>query len=275
MSNPNPTGAASVTVQAEARACEALRSYLLLTLPNKVAAINAGRFASIVTSIPGPFATGGTLYIGDSIGEEVLVTIPDNSTSAEVATALGLAGVAVQATVDAYQRITFIAVGAPALSAASVVSISGEGTFNALLGIPRGGLKCVLAPITAPDAGGVYDGEPEIHDFGPGFILVLGDRTSAPRANIRSDINLVTLKVNLYAAEPNGNVDGSTEFGQQCLRAVRESLLEDRTLLGRVHLVELPSFHFTARTFRFAGQAVSGLYTASDMTLKIHVYERS
>lgn len=266
------------TVLAERKAVEALAAYLKRALPAKVTSINSGRAVIFKAPRAGPYTipASGSLALGIVPGSEAANALTAGSrTATQVAAQLAVTGIT--ASVDSQDRLTLTASQAPSGATQSIVSLGPDATgTNAAFGWSPGGEMVARAALVAPGNLGVSDGQPEHIDFGAGFWVVIGDRTTEPRsANIRDDTHRVKLKLELLASEPNGDVIASREYIDQVVRAVRECVLEDRTLDSEVHIAHIPSNQTSAKTFRFKSQGASPLMSSAEMTVHIQVFERS
>lgn len=266
------------TVMAELLAVDALRAYLLKTLPAKVSTINSGRAAVLKATTVGPYTVTGNISLGITRGSETAITLTTGSrTTAQLVTEINAAAVSgITASADSEDRLTITASAAPSSSTPSVVSLAASAE-NAAFGWDKGGEFTLRSGLVAPSARGVHDGEPDMVDLGAGFWVLIGKRSTAPRSsNIRDDVHIVTMSLEVLAAEPNGNVDSAHELIGSAVRAVREVIYEDRTLDGQVHITNLTSIQYEARTFRFsAGGTSSPLLSAAQITAAVHVFERS
>ncbi len=264
------------TLQAERTAVEALRAYLLRTLPAKVDAINLARVAVLRAPRAGPytFPANATLALGSAKGSEPLTAVTGVLTAAQLVTALAaVPGLVCGA--DAQERFYATATQLPTGDTRSVVSLGADVTgANLALGFDPGGDDCIRAAIAAPLGRGVFDGWQENMSFGQGLQVVIGQRTTEPRSpNLREDISKVTMAVEVLAAEPDSAVDRGPEFIEACARAVREVIAEDPTLDSAVFKTEPPRVQFAARSFQFNKGSV--LLCSAEFTLRIHVFERT
>lgn len=266
------------TVKAEMLAVDSLRAHLLLKLPAKVTSINSERAAVLKAPRAGPYTVVGDLRIGTAKGTYTTVALTTGSrTATQVAAEIAVAGLT--ASVDAQDRLVLTSSSAPVAGTPSVVALgsnAGEAAANEAFAWDAGGESVVRAALVAPSNPGVRDGDDGLIDVRQGFAVVLGKRRTAPRSpNIRDDCHIVTVDAEVVAAEPNGDMTAAHEFMQQAVRAVREVLLEDRTLGGTVHLTQLPAIQYEARTFRIAGDNFSPLYSSAPLQVAVHVFERN
>ncbi len=269
------------TIRAEALACEALRDTLLNALPAKVAAVNLTRAAFLRAATVGPYVVTGNLLFGVTPGSESTAALTTGSrTAAQVASDITAAAISgLTASVDTLGRLLVTATATPSSTANSTVSLgAGAAGVNSVFGWNDGGMLVNRGGIIAPGSTGVVDGWPDgVHDFGPGFWLVLGQRTTEQRSpNTKDDTHVVTVDASLLAADPNSNSAAAMEFIQACLRCVREVTLDNRALDNAAVLkTELSRVVVQPDTFKFDGKNVSGLYLQAQLTFRIAVFERS
>lgn len=269
------------TVKAEQLAITALREYLLRTLPAKVDTINGERAASLKAGRAGPYIipAGRQLMVG-ARGAEVAVDLTTGvRTGDELAADVIAAAVpTVTATSDSMGRFEVTSTTAPVEGVPSSVSIGADpneaGDVNSLFGWPRGGTYVIRGALIAPHTDAVWDGDPHHYDLGRCMWILIGNRTVAPRPNIRTDIHDVALELTLLAAEPTNDFRAAPEFIEQTIRSVREVLHEDRTLDGRVAITHLPNIQYTPDTYTLTNTAASPLMTEARMSLRISVFER-
>lgn len=270
-----------MTVRAEGLAWDAFAAYLLRTLPAKVETVNAARAATVTLPRAGPYIVpaGASLALGARAGGEIRVALTSGSrTAAQIATELaGVSGITASA--DSLGRLVLTADEAPSEGIDSVLSIAPDGTGAAeALGLSPGGTQVIRAAIKAPTYDGVAFGVPQRVDFGEGFWVIGKRRSTMPRSpNIRDDVRVVALQFEILACEPNARATASPEFSDACVQAVRECLVEDRSLDGRVHLVrEVSTVADPGVTYVFpTAGGVSPLFTATPMAIEILVFERS
>jgi hypothetical protein len=225
-------------VECEWFAVRSLREWLALSLSTRVALVNVSRFATVKTPLAGPFtvAPGAeTLKLSTTNrnGDDVTVTLTTGSRTAaqiavEINSAFGGAGVA---TADSANRLVFASEDPAVVGTPSIASV-GVGTANESLGWAAGGEYDERSAIQAPTFDAIMDGEPLQPDpslFRPGgLIIMIGDRSSAPRSqNVRDDLYWVDLDLALFFIEPNQQLHRNREAVHACLRAVRECLLTD------------------------------------------------
>jgi hypothetical protein len=267
------------TVQADLLAVSALRAYLLRTLPAKITTLNTERAAVLKAPRAGPYVVpaSGSLVLGATVGSEVADAITAGSrTATQVAADISTTGIA--ATVDAQDRLTLTATAAPVAGTPSVVSLGPEATAGtyAAFGWSAGGEKITRSALPAPTSPMVQESQLPYTDLGSGLAIIIGERTTEPRSgNIRDDTHRVLLKLEILVAEPNASHSDASELVGTAARAVREVLLEDRTLDGAVHLTELPKLVISPHTYRFAKDGPSFLLSKADMTVRIHIFERN
>lgn len=266
-------------VRAEALAVEALRGWLLMQLPAKVDALNAARVAVLRAPRAGPYTItpGWELQVGEP-GSEVAVELTGGEMTAEhVAEDINAVGIpGMTASADSFGRLVITADDTPAEDAPSVVGLGAEPegvAINRAFGWPAGGTQVVRSALVAPGFGEVVDGEPDHGHLGASFWVVIGSRVAVPRQNIRSDIHLVTIQLEVLVAEPSNRRDGALELVGEACRAIREVILEDRTLGLQVHLTEIPSLQPSHNTWTVAGSTPH--LGRAVMTVRVHVFERN
>jgi len=134
----------------------------------------------------------------------------------------------------------------------------------------------VREAISAPGYDGIRDGEHSVVDLRNGFGIVIGEKRSEDTLrNIRYDERDVTLSLSIHVPVPSGVADSYSEMAEQCARAVRECLFEDRTLDGQVQMTDVMRVLVFGPAFRFEVSAgVSPLIARVDMTVRIRVFER-
>lgn len=267
------------TVKAEQLAVEALREYLLRTLPGKVSSINTGRAAVLKAAVAGAYAipASGTLKIGTAPGSETTVALTSGSrTAAQVASEISVAGIT--ATADAQSRLVLTATAAPSGTTPSVVVLAADSTAtNSVFGWDAGGERVYRYPLAAPAHGGIVDGDHAVLDLRAGFgILFLDKRSEDTLRNIRHDERDVTIKMALHVPVPGGHPYFAAEQVEQAVRAVREVLFEDRTLDSQVQMLDVMNATILGPVFRFEGVAgVSPLLARADMAVRVRIFERS
>lgn len=271
-----------MSVQAELLAAQALRDHLLLNLPAKVASINAERAAVLRAPRAGPYTipVDGALALGTVIGTATEVALTAGvRTATQVAAEITAAAIpGLTAGVDSKDRLYVQTSAAPEVGAASEFYLAPDVTAgtNAAFGWSPGGHSLAVSALVAPDYHGISDGEPgAVPNLTSGFFVIIGQRSAAPAGNLRRDIHVVRIQLEVFAAEPNGRVDAMRELIAQAVRAIREVILEDRRLGGAVYLTEIPGVQYAARPFRFTAGNVSALFVSAPMTVLVHVFERS
>lgn len=280
-----------MAVKAEQLACSALRSWLLMQLPAKVAAVNALRAPVLTSPYAGPYAvTSGmtlrpsTLGVDGTFTDVALTT--GSRTATQVAadiTSASISGLTASADSDGRLLLT----GSAPSSSAQVVALGGESIgANALFGWDAGGEKVVANPVTAPTYKGVADGLPVVPDMGPGFWVILGRRSSVPvQPDMRRDEYLVTVDMLVMHRETNVFVHRSREHIHSVVRCVREVLLTDRgrhlgrEATGDIVKVSEKSCVVDGVPFSFQGSPggpppPNGLFDRAFLQLGIRVFER-
>jgi len=266
------------TVKAEHTAVNALRDYLLRTLPAKCTSINSGRAAVLKAPYAGPYTipSGGTLRLGATSGSETTVTLTSGSrTAAQIAAEINVSGLTASA--DTQGRLLVTSSTAPTSGTPSVVSLGSDSTSTAaLFGWDAGGEEAIREAIAAPTAQGIRDGDHSILDLRRGFAIVIADKKSTDtNRNIRYDERDVAMKLNVYVPVPGGQVNEYSEHAEQCVRAVREVIFEDRTLDAVVMMTDVMDVTIFGPAFRFDAGGVSPLLARADMNVRVRVFERS
>jgi hypothetical protein len=183
--------------------------------------------------------------------------------------------------VDVLDRL-YVQCTTAATSADSAVQLDADPSTTqnvyAVFGWAPGGESVRYAPLVAPTAHSIADGWPLIADFGPGTTIVLGDRESRPRGNIKDDITLVEVDLTIMVSEPNGRYSRTRERIQAAARAVREVLFSDagRTLDSTVHLVLEQDCKIPGKPVQLAAPSgsVSPVFDVAVMKWQVQVYER-
>lgn len=198
-----------MTIRASALAAQALREYLLLTLPAQVAVVNLTRAATLTTPAAGPWVIPATPTLGISLtgaASYTAVTLTAGSRSAsQIATEInatgGLAGVA-SALSDGRLRLTSPTTPTGP-DTVSVVALEADGAngCNSVLGFDPGGECIVRAPLIAPTGKGLCDGEPLVLEpLAQGrMIVVIRDREDVAVPNeLRREERLATMELLVY-----------------------------------------------------------------------------
>lgn len=293
-------------VLAEELACRALRDWLLLQLPAKVAAVNLTRAAVLRAPYAGPyvFSAGATLGINqtansDAFSETAFAT--GSQTTAQVVTAINAAMGAVVASSEAVNadgtltRLVLTSTTPPLSPDASALSLRGGvngSDANVVFGWDAGGEKVTTTALVAPGSRGVCNGLPLQPDFGPSgqgggspIVVIIGDRSSRPVAPVpRRDEYLVSVEMAVLRIEPQQQVHRDREHIHAAVRCVREVLLTDAgRMLGRsgfndVVLVSETRCKIAALPFKFIDNknapVVSPLFDGAEIMLDIRIFER-
>ncbi len=276
-----------MSVRVEQVAAEALRSWLLLKLPAKVAEVNATRAATLVSPWAGPYAiptaavgppvvAAAVLPIGSAVG--TYTGVPLTGGAARSATQVA-ADIGALASVDTEDRLVLTAAAAPTQGAASVMALGPDTTgANSALGFHDGGERCVRSALVAPRSRDVLDGWPVSPDFGRCMSVVIGDRASSPLMPPHRHEQQVTLEVAVLWQEPNVVQHRSREAISACVRCVREVLQSDKgRTLGQPKLIILcieQSCTIAGVPCSFSRPgAPSPLFDVAVMTLSLKVYE--
>jgi hypothetical protein len=269
-------------VKAEQIACQALREWLLLKLPAKVTSVNTDRAAVLKAPRAGPYTipASASLKLGTVIGSEAADAITAGTRStAQVVADLSTAGIT--ATADTDDRLVLTSTTAPTSGVPSTVALGADTTgANAAFGWDPGGERVVRSALVAPTSKGVADGWPITPDLGPGFWIILGDRSSQ-ELGVHRDEYLVAVDLAILRADPNTSQHRSREHIHACVRCVREVLLSDagRTLgrasFGDIMFVRESGCRIAGKPFAFqSDKGVSPLMDVATLDLEIRVYER-
>lgn len=274
-------------IRPEALAAQALREYLLLALPAKVAALNATRAPVLKAPRAGPYEVpvGAKLLLRQGALAFPVVLTAGLRTATQLAVDFAAAGFG-GASTDARGRLALTGeapVAGPArLELASETDAGTVAGVHGLLGFDAGGNRVVRTPLVAPTFRAVFDGWPAQPDFPGGGMLsvVVGDRRSVPQPNIRRDMHDVELDVHVLRAESQGAVHASREGIQAALQAVRELVHESRTLDEsetsdrHIMLTEQLSADVAGRPYQLEN-VPHLLFDAAQLRLRVRVYERT
>lgn len=234
-----------MSTRPEALVAQVLRSWLLLQLPAKVAAVNALRAPVLTAPYAGPYnvTAGMKLWVtvdGRDSWTPATLTTGAARTAAQVAADVNALGgaFATMAGSDAEGRLVLTGTAPTAAQQLVGVGMDGGGGgaaetgSNALFGWNPGGEFEVRSPLLAPCGTGVCDGWPVVLDCGPGFWVIIGKRGSVPvnPGDVRRDEWLVALEMTLMNKDTNVQNSRSREAIEACVQCVREVLLTD---LGR------------------------------------------
>lgn len=265
-------------VKPEVVAVEALREYLLRTLPAKVTSINSERAAFLKSTVAEPFviASNMVLKLATTAGQFSAITLTSGSRTA-TQVAADINAVVNIASVDSKLRLKLTSPNAPTSSTPSVVIVGTDSTSaNAVFGWDPGGEKVMREAIAAPSNQGIRDGENHTLDLKRGFGIVIGEkRTTEAFPNVRHDERFVLMTCAVYVPIPQGSEESYSEHSESCIRAIREVVLEDRTLDSRVQLAELVSSTIYGPAFRFDTGGASPLLSRAELNVRIRVYERA
>jgi len=279
-----------LSLRAPGLAAGALRDWLLLKMPAKVATVNATRAAVLRAPWAGPYTVpsgGATFRIRRTADTSTLVTVTVPDATPITATALAAlfnaaVGVTV-ATVDSAERLVLTSPTAPAADVPSVLVLE-EASGNTMLGFSRGGARAQVSALIAPGFNDVMDGLPTGFDFvsrGAGTVVVIiGDRRFRPiDSNPRRNEVAVSLDVSVFRVEPISNVHRNREAIQAALACVHELVsTTDGRQLGRVGEV----IHCVANAGAVSGKPFSfgkkdspgPLFDAAAFVLDVKVFER-
>ena len=280
-------------VLAEQIAASALADWLRRQLPAKVTAVNALRAAVLKASTPGPYTIGASscvLSLWKSRDQSVLVGLETTLTTgsrttaqcvSEINTALGTS----LASADSDDRLTLTSDDAPSGSTPSVMSVfpASENSANSVFGWDPGGEHVVNVALVSPGWRGVADGWPATADLGPGFWVIIGDRSSAPvKPDVRRDEYLVTLDVAILYAPRQQETHRNREPVHAALRCVREVLLTTagrqlgRATTGDIMLVTERGAKVSGRPWQFIKKesVINPIYDVANLQLEVRVFER-
>lgn len=271
----------------EGLAVDALREWLLATLPAKVAELNVARKATLKSALLEPFTiTSGMELklsaVGPSPAGTTVSLTTGSRTAAQVAADITTAAPAglVASAVDG--RVVVTSTSTPVEGAPSVVCVQPDDTgANAVFGWEAGGERVDVAALVAPSWRGVVDGEwlagP---DMGKGFWVALRGRTSkpAPQApSIRRGEFLVTMAVEVIRPfGSNATPHRSREAITACVQAVRECLTDTsagrqlgRAAYGDVQLTDVSSVSIPAEYFGARG----ALFDVAGLTVTLRIFQ--
>jgi hypothetical protein len=267
-------------VEVEALAVRALRQHLLASLPAQCTTVNATRAATLRAPRAGPYTlpSGAKLRVGsDPATLETVALTSGSRTAAQIAAELDAAAVAGLDASDSSGTLVLTATAAPSSTVDSMLFVGPDETptldCNSALGWDPGGQDVIVSAVVAPTDKGVTDGWPidGLLDMGPGFWVVLADRSSEPRGNIRDDIHSVTVELAVLRQDPNLSRATSREHIHSCVRAVRQALLADRSLGAAVQATYELGCAISGRPLRWED---SPLMDLAELRLRIDVYER-
>ena len=218
-----------MTVRASALAAQALREYLLLSLPAQVAVVNLTRAAVLTTPAAGPWtipaaATLGISLTGASGFTSVSLTAGSRSAS-QLATEINTALAATIATATTDGRLRLTSTTTPTgPDTVSCVALDADATGAALaMGFDPGGEIVVRAPIVTPTNKGVCDGEPLVLEpLAQGrMIVVIRDREdSAVPSELRREERLATMELLVYVPMTRQDYHQSREEIQAAVECI-------------------------------------------------------
>lgn len=273
-------------VLAEQIAASALADWLRRKLGAKVTEVNLTRAAVLKATVPGPYTLSGMgqLTFSKTSRESGSSVFQGGGSHSATAIAAAINGsIANFASVDSDDRLTLTG-DAPSGSTPSLVallptSVNSYGAF----GWDAGGEHVVNVALVSPGWRGVADGWPATADLGPGFWVVIGDRTSAPvQPSVRRDEYLVGLDVAILYAPRQQETHRNREPVHACLRCVREVLLTDagrqlgRASTGDIMLVSEKSARVSGRPWQFIKKesSINPIYDVANLQLEVRVFER-
>lgn len=274
-----------MSVQPEAIAIQALREYLLRTLPAKVASINATRAAVLKSALVGPFEVpeGATLTLALTLanadtGTGTLLT-SGSRTAAQIAAELSVSGITASADTDG--RLVLTRTVAPVEGTPSAL-VAKAADFLGIFGWDVGGERTSTEALTAPTRKGICDGWPvTAPDMGRSFWLIIGDREGTPIApDNRRDETLVVADLTVWVPDRTGTGHRNRERVSAAVRCLRELLLtsEGRQLgrgaVGDVVFAAIRTVRIPAKPFSLDdARAPHTLFDAAILTLAIKVFE--
>lgn len=279
-------------VRPEELAAIAMREWLLLGMPAKVAEVNALRFATLKSPWAGPFTipVGGTLGICITPNSDTFVAVTLTSGSrtatqlaADINGTSGLSGVA---STDTEGRLLLTSLLAPTTSAPSKLALRGGATdVNAVLGFTKGGERRLTTALIAPGNNDIIDGWPLLSDLinrGPGTVVViLGDKLSTPDPNPRKDEHAVSMDVSVMRIEPAQQIHRNREHIYAAVRCVRELMMSNagmqlgRASVGDIMLARPGKARIVAKPLSFGTKDnPNPLFDAAVFNADIRVFER-
>lgn len=276
----------------EQAAADALRAFLLLRLPARVAAVNATRAAVLTAPWAGPYVIpiGAVLGVGAvplyiSLNPDLYV----ERTAADLADDIN-AWVPGIASADADGRLVLTDLSTPEPGAPSVMAIGvdnggevdGAPTgSNAALGFNPGGERVVRSALAAPSLRGVMDGWPVTADFQGGGVIniVIGDRSSDDIGEKRRNEKLVGLDVTILWADPASARHRNREGIASAVRCVREVINTDQTLgraaFGDIVYCDDGPCQISGLPFNFGSEKGAPLlFDGASMRIDVKVFER-
>lgn len=279
-------------------AATALRDWLLLQLPAKVAEVNLFRAAVLLCPWAGPFnvPAGSTLGIGVTAGSDTVISVPLTTgaarTSAQIAANINAAaGLVGMAAVDSAGRWYVTSPTPPSASTDSKVILrkaNGTTDINNVFGFDQGGERDIRSALLAPPRASAFDGWPITPVFAPRsakgayIAFVVGDRRPVPASGgPRRDQYTVAIDLSVLRMDV-AEQHRSREAISSAVRCVREVLLQDAgRMLGRagagdVQLVEeVAGGLISSVPLNFNAKKDSNpLYDAALLQLSVKIYQR-
>ena len=221
----------STNATAAQLACDALRAYLLASLPAQVTLRNADRAAELITPQAGPWTIPAAAAVSVTVDGTTFLPAALTSGSrtasqlaTEINTATGLT--AFSATTDG--RLKFLSPTAPSSpSTNSVVGYAADAT-NTLtaLGFDTSGEMVVRSPLVAPTNQGVMDGEPKVlPPLANGrMIIMLGDREDARFQSSRRDEREARIAMHVFVPVTGTEGNADREMIQSAVACVANVL---------------------------------------------------
>ncbi len=275
-------------------ATQALREWLIMQLPAKVAAINSDRAPKLIAASAGPYEipvsgiTGAPISLSSSRGGpwETPPLTSGVRTATQVATELNLVLSDLVASVDADDRLVITGEAPDADDGIiTAVALKADAVANAPFGWPVSGEHVTAAPIRWPTYNGVCDGNPLYpFDNSQGFWVVIDDRECTLYPDVetgrRRNEFLCTFQVNIYRPDVNAQPYRSREAIASCARAVREVLqTSEGVQLGRgsngdIIVTDVVSEKISGTPFTFSNSKTPNLaFDVASLIIRIKVFK--
>lgn len=268
-------------------ATNALRDWLILSLPLKVNEVNSDRTARLVAGSAGPYEVVANLSFAASRSGpwETPALTTGVRTATQVADELNLSFNDLIASVDAEDRLV-ISGEAPSSGTGLIgcVAIQADTVANAPFGWSAGGEHVTSAPLRPPTRNGVCDGNPLYpFDNSQGFWVVIDDRECTlwpdETARRRNEF-MCTFQVNIYRPDVNVQPYRSREAIASCARAVREVLQTNegiqlgRAVNGDIIVTDVVSEKISGTPFTFSNSKTPNLaFDIASLVIRIKVFK--
>lgn len=194
-----------MTIRASALAAQALREFLLATLPAKVAAINLTRAATLTTPAVGPFTIPAAASLSLSLDGTTFTACAltaGSRTAAQCATEIDTAMGAdvASALTDGRLRLTSTTTPTGPSTVSSIFLAADATGAAAALGWDSGGESVTRSPLVTPTDKGVLDGEPngQFDPYANGRMLVVIRDRQDDEVQLRRDERVATMEVLVY-----------------------------------------------------------------------------